>query len=66
MTGEKYIQKVIHFIKIFNNFEKYCIYDSKMEFNELHEKLELQKQQPKMFTALYGKLNEKIHKEAKS
>ena len=48
--------KVIHFIKIFNNFEKYCMYDSEMEFKELQERLKLQKQKPKMFKALYGEI----------
>lgn len=47
----------IHFIKIFNNFERWCMYDSDLEAKELEERLKLQKQKPKMFKALYGIIN---------
>lgn len=50
----KFIGKNIHFIKIFNNFERWCIYDSEMEFKELQERFALQKQEPSMFKTLYG------------
>lgn len=46
----------IHFIKIFNNFERWCMYDSDMESKELEERLKLQKQHPEMFKALYGEI----------
>ena len=65
MTGKEFNQKIIYFIKIFNNFEKYCMYDSEMEFDELQKKLKLQKQNPKMM-ALYGEPSKKIQNGEKS
>ena len=44
----------IMFIKIYNNFERYCIYDSNMERKELKERLKLLKEEPLMYKALYG------------
>ena len=57
ITKKHFTGKTIHFIKIFKNFERYCMWDSEMEFKELQERLVLQKQNPKMFKSIHGEIN---------